>query len=266
MKPSDFFVDSRRFFGALIPGILWVTAIVLITVETHILPLLDYASKANLIGVLSYVGISFAIGSLLQSFSFWLSETIVSLPIFKPAQMNYREKLLEQVGEIIKERTKPAKVHMEGKGVHDFPDLAGEDFTDDDAPKRHYGEWQVFNACKRTVTARSAELATELKEKEAEINLIGTLLPPLLLLILGLWFRLTEISELPVRWLYYPWLFGSICIFLLAIWRLPRRFHILREEEYRICLETFLLIDSGLTESRACNLPSKSGEPRAGGD
>ncbi|MDQ3773836.1 MAG: hypothetical protein M3461_05475 [Pseudomonadota bacterium] len=79
MKPADFFIGSREFFGSLIPGLLWLLAMALLLVNASIHNLLEFAADANWIEALSFIGLSLLIGTLLQHISFNFSRKTLTL-------------------------------------------------------------------------------------------------------------------------------------------------------------------------------------------
>jgi hypothetical protein len=265
MKPSDFFIGSREFFGALIPGLIWLAAAVLIFINVSIHKMLVYASNTNWIGALSFAGLALLVGTLLQSRSFsfsrmvhkflreaeqpnskyprikrFLSNHSVKRYFGEPfAPMSYRSALFEQAEKKIRGNIKSV-----------YPNLKGEHF--DPTDQLYQGERQIFTACKRSVLARSPELGHLLKEKEVEVNLIGTLPLPLFFFALGLLLHSRDISELPLRVNHLSWLwsFGIVAVALVAVIHLLLRFHALRKEEVRMCLESFFLIGYGMAENR----------------
>jgi hypothetical protein len=277
MKPSDFFIGSREFFGALIPGLIWLAAIVLIVVDASIHRLLIHAANANWIGVLSFTGLALLIGTLFQYRSFNISRQIhrffreaeqpnsnyprtsrflnsrfVKRYFGEPlAPMAYRAALLKQAEEKIRERIQNV-----------YPNLEGQHFDLKD--QLYQGERQVFTACKRSVLARSPELGRALKEKEAEINLIGTLPLPLFFFTIGLLLHRNDISQLPLKFKGQLWLWsiGISVAAVIAIAHLLLRFHALRKEEVRVCVESFFLVEYGLAENRTSIQPAASGEER----
>lgn len=264
MKPSDFFIGSREFFGALIPGLIWLAAFVLIFIDKSIYGVLIYASSTNWVGALSFAGLALLLGTLLQSRAFSFARRVhrflreVEQPDSKyprisrflgnrflerylledSASMCHRRGLIEQAQSRI-------RGHMKGA----YQSLNGEKM--DLADQLYQGERQIFTACKRSVLARSPELGRLLKEKEAEVNLIGTLPLPLLFLTLGLLLHSRDISELPLRFnhLSLLWDFAIGVFAVVAITYLLLRFHASRKEEVRMCLESFLLIECALAES-----------------
>ena len=270
MKPSDFFIGSREFFGALIPGLIWLAAAVLIFINESIHKMLIYASSTNWIGALSFAGLALLVGTLLQSLSFnfsrmvhrflreaeqpnskypkinrFLSNRFIKRYVGEPfAPMSYRSALLKQ-----------AEKKIRGDVKSTYPNLKGEHF--DPTDQLYQGERQVFTACKRSVLTRSPELGRLLKEKEVEVNLIGTLPLPLFFFALGLLLHSTDISELPLRVNHLSWLWslGIVAVALVAVTHLLLRFHALRKEEVRMCLETFFLIEYGMAESRKPDEP-----------
>lgn len=289
MKPADFFIGSREFFGSLIPGLLWLIAIVLLLVNASIQNLLEFAVDANWIEPLSFIGLSLLIGTLLRHISFnfsrrvhkflreaeqphsrypkisrFLNSRIVKRFIGESlAPMPYRTALLTKAERMINERLQDAYPNLKSSPsdppdqLQDaYPRLEGVHF--DPADRLYQGERQVFTACKRSVLARSQELGRALKEKEAEINLIGTLPLPVALLALGLLSHAGDISELMLRMKGQPclWVTGIIVVAVTAFVHLLLRFHALRKEETRVCLETFFLLEYGLAESRKGDQPA----------
>lgn len=196
MKPADFFIGSREFFGSLIPGLLWLIAIVFLLVNASMQKLLELAADANWIGVLLFIGLSLLIGTLLQRISFnfarrvhkflreaeqpnsrypkisrFLNSRIVKRFIGESlAPMPYRTALLTRAERMINERLQEAYPNLK-RNLSDpadqlqdaYPSLEGVHF--DPADRLYQGERQVFTACKRSVLARSQELGRALKEQ-----------------------------------------------------------------------------------------------------
>lgn len=116
-----------------------------------------------------------------------------------------------------------------------------------DAADRYYqGERQIFSLCKRSLLSRSPELGKLLSEKEAEINLVGMLPLPLVFLTVALAVRSGNGEQLPLRGSHGIWTVGILFFGIVFVIHLLLRFHQLRKEEFRMCLESFLLVESGL--------------------
>jgi hypothetical protein len=264
MKPSDFFIGSREFFGALIPGLIWLIAAVLIFVDQSIPKLLVYASSTNWIGALSFAGLALLIGTLLQSTSFSLSRAVhrflreAEQPNSRFRRMNHflnyrliRRYLGETISPMSHHTALLAEVEKKLQRDTTSPYLNIKSEKVDTKDQLYKGERQVFTACKRSVLARSSELGRLLKEKEVEVNLIGTLPLPLLFFALGFLLHSADVSLLPLRFNQVSWLWnvGVAVVTLIIVAHLLLRFHDLRKQEVRMCLESFLLIEFGLAES-----------------
>lgn len=128
----------------------------------------------------------------------------------------------------------------------------------DPADRYYQGERQIFSLCKRSLLSRSPELGKLLSEKEAEINLVGMLPLPLVFLTAALVLRSGDIGQLPLTGSRGIWTGGILFFGILLVIHLLLRFHQLRKEEFRMCLESFLLVESGLAGS----IGASSGEDK----
>jgi hypothetical protein len=88
-----------------------------------------------------------------------------------------------------------------------------------------------------------------LSEKEAEINLVGMLPLPLTFLTAALALRADDVEQLPLEGSPGIWIGGILSCGVVLVIHLLLRFHQLRKEEFRMCLESFLLLESGLAGS-----------------
>jgi hypothetical protein len=304
MKPSDFFLGSRQFFGFLIPGVLWVTSIVLLLSKTRISDLLEFLADIKLAEALSFLASALVVGMLTQDRSFgfarWVSRKITNYEKKLQKQLHSRGiggSTLRAVDPALSSDTKIGRIiwlriqqlfarigrrlgrwRIVITGEHLAPvryraalgrqaaQMIRERFVGARVPPRlyfdsedkHYqGERQIFTICKRSVLARSLELGRILKEKEDEVNLVGMLPLPLIFLSTTLFLRAHHISNLPVVGNTLQWRWGLAITSPLLIVYLLIRFHHLRKEEFRVCLESFLLVESGLAKD------SKAGDPTA---
>ena len=119
----------------------------------------------------------------------------------------------------------------------------------DPADRYYQGERQIFSLCKRSLLSRSPELGQLLSEKEAEINLVGMLPLPLIFLTVALVLRRSDVEHLPLEGSRNFWTWGILFFGIVLVIQLLLRFHQLRKEEFRMCLESFLLVESGLAGS-----------------
>jgi hypothetical protein len=316
MKPTDFFVGSRQFFGFLIPGVVWLGSILLILVNTPLRELLTYAAAANWIGALSFLALAFVIGILTQDRSFGFSRSVSRrLTEYERRNDKQRHSLrirgkithadeadqnaaavsaeslpADGIGEtyrlgtnqkqneikhgarsrgskpncmrrwLLSERLAPRRYRAALS--REVADLLRRRFTGvrvpprlyfDPADRHYQGERQIFTICKRSMLSRSPELGRLLREKEDEINLVGMLPLPLAFLVVGLLMHVSDIRKLPVRGGPACWAIGLIIFGAAVIIHLLFRFHRLRKEEFRMCLESFLLVESGLAEGLAAS-------------
>src|SRR5437870_272916 len=77
MKPSELYLGARRFFGALIPGCIWVTAVGLCIVATPLSKFVDWG-HVGAIQVSMFLGISYLVGVVLQPVSFHTATSVAS--------------------------------------------------------------------------------------------------------------------------------------------------------------------------------------------
>lgn len=237
--------------------------------------MLIYAGTTNWVGALSFAAIALLIGTLLHYSSFNLARQVhkffreVEQPTSKHPRirrlLNYtfiRRFFGENLAPIPYRHAllKQAEGKIRGNIESAYPNLEGKYF--DPIDQLYQGEREVFTACKRSILARSSELGRTLKEKESEINLIGSLPLPLFFFSFGLLLHVKDVSELPLRAKGNTWVWGvGIFVFAVgAITHLLLRFHALRKEEVRVCVETFFLIEHGLAESPKDNQPEAINE------
>jgi hypothetical protein len=73
VKPSDFFVHSRQFFGFLIPGAMWVSAAFLVHDRR---PDEWVGDGLSVVRAISFLGLSYVVGIIMQTVLFWIKEQL----------------------------------------------------------------------------------------------------------------------------------------------------------------------------------------------
>jgi hypothetical protein len=252
MKPSDFFITSRQLFGLLIPGTVWVSALVLILVKTDVLRLMNYVGEANLAGCLGFLLVAFILGTILQYPSFALTaycaakwgrfrNWIGSDPNYPDTQAHRKK-----VRDVIWAKYGNLQKWEALWGVQPPQVLA------DEQKSQH----EVFALCKRSILSRAPAMARRLLDHEDEINLLGMLPLPTTLFAVALLLHVQEVGSLGLRGPHWLWYLGLFLAWGVLIVYLVRRFYYERAEEYRSAYIIFLLIERGLVKDAGGERPA----------
>ena len=158
---SDFFLRGRQFFGFLIPGIIWAAAGALLFFRTVAFPFRDNPKWPNtaLFLMLSYL-IGFALNRLSFSFVRGLSLKLQD----KAATVRIRRRLMDLRARVRKQ----LRANYIGQPGFVLP------------PKNRLAAF-----CKRFIREKTAVLGKDLDSYEEEINFVGMLPLPMLVLVVA---------------------------------------------------------------------------------
>lgn len=222
---SDFYVGSRQLFGFVVPGLVWLSSIILVVTRADPISLM---LDVSLLEVALFLAASLLVGTAIETVSFkvgvnlsaWLHRARVSND---PHQTDYlpsdvNPQLVQRVRRVIQDR------------------------YGDDAYVSELDDRQLSQFCRRFVLEKSNQLRRRVTEYEAEINLLAMLVLPLLVFVLAwTWNSWVALDNLDVLQRLTRWVAGVLAIFALEILLLAR-LHPLRREEAEAWYEMFLLI------------------------
>lgn len=275
MTPSEFFIGARRFFGALVPGLLWAATAVLLVSAHPIAALLDL-EKVTTVQVVAFLAAGFLLGTALHEPAFRLAAGVAfSLPLFNDGDVarwgwerrswnqKYAKRLRRKVKDVVAADYPAfhASVSDQAPNAWSGPDhlvntrgstIQGDSPTQNASPDsvdsaeqadaRRREEALLFEFCKGTVIDRSERLAKELSDKESEIHLVGTLPLPLLLLTGALFPRVPELSAFHLRGSPYVWRWGMLALGVGITTLLLGTLRNMIEDERRSGFEMFLVL------------------------
>ncbi len=249
MNPFRQFLGIRHFFGALVPGCVWIAAVVILLAGKGSLVSAARGISASDLTIL--LGIGFLAGFVLQSFSFRVGTALASSPVLKKKPFNvlrwghgnteyysnYATTVRQKAEAALKEESQVAFQIPEEvkKGIGKTGDGKGKKQNDPDL---------TFLFCKRTIVERSARLADELEGIEADINLLATLPLPLAFFTLALAYRAFMSWQPAVLCLLVLLLgFALICLALVQL-------QDMQEGEKTVCFEIFLVLADAPSDQR----------------
>ena len=239
MKPAELFLDVRRFFGALVPGCIWTTAIGLLIWADSLDELLRWREWTGIV-VASYLGISFLVGFVVQPVSFGVATWVASSPLLDNRVVSRLRWGRDRWSvEVVKSasRVATAVIAEHYPGVAEA--LAGNGSEDHDGRR----EGVVFELCKRIVLERSDRLGKKLEDYEAEINLLGSVPLPLSILTVAFFLRAHQFADVHFSGtaLTWSWLVPIVCLAIVcvALFTLGES----RAAEKRVCFEAFLALE-----------------------
>lgn len=284
MRPSEFFIGPRGFFGALVPGSVWVVAALLLLSERSLPVVLEAAQNAGVIQVLSFLTAGFVAGLMFRNLSFFLAirmamrlrklkvlvwETAERNRSYANALRNRTKKVVEltrpEIKRVItvdqefildKEVPRSAQDHrsilerftsvFDGFNKQKRAQIRAE--REVEFHKRQQ-EALLFEFCKAEIAERSERFSRLLEEKEGEIILVAGLLLPLVALDLALLLRSAEIPLLPVRFDAPTWcgilIVSGIGLFTLMLYTLLD----MHESVRRGCFEMYLLLNDAASDN-----------------
>lgn len=241
MKPSDFFLTSRHAFGFLIPGVILLIALALIFSDPPLTNLLHQAYETNIVAALSFLGVGFLLGILIQDPSIRLSKRLSEYwhrCIARKGESRWVSFMGKILGEprpdLIRSRDElEAQIHEQFRSLYPLSIYHS----------KLHGR-ALFVHCKRVLAEKTDFSGKRLLEQEAEINLFGLLPLPLFVLGVGLLVRVEQLPALGLRWATSAWIWGVIIVVVTALLEamLIYRLEPMRKEEEISALELFILL------------------------
>jgi hypothetical protein len=228
MKPSDFYLSSRQLFGFLVPGLAWVLdAVVFLDRDACHSPLIYAALNPGAVPVLFLLAAGVVTGMLFQWISFWISEQIELRLRRERRGSRPQQRLAEMETRILRAlQTRRDQMGPLWDLVMDTRD----------------GNWARFVVCKNSVISRAPELSRRLLDLENEINLVGMLALPIVVLAVALWWHPFCFGTAVDKFVL-PEFLGAFSVYLFWI------FYQLRLVERKDCYEAFLLLEGKLAEN-----------------
>lgn len=261
MKPSDFYIASRAFFGYVIPGAIVIAAGTLLWGYNPISLLASISATSIIILLIVSFFLGSAIIDLTFPFAFWIGERVVKFWQFKEQLLAWgtssqRMRVIprtfhEQVIKILEAKYKDEYVMYL---INDYKDHVLKYYPPSEAQSSatqavvdEYHRNLVYNdrlgpILVRLTIGKSTYLDNKITEIRDEINLAGGVVIPLFLLV--------------ISWVFHSWWYGnqvgafanyrlvtaSCVILVLIALSFARRMYSLTLSERRLWLELFMLV------------------------
>lgn len=219
MKPSDFLIRGRQFFGFLIPGVMWVAWVSLLVFKINPLKFVEEKDGNAFIRTGMIIAVGYIAGFILQTLIFSLvdwGKSKIGIP-------KTVKSLSEQVEEILITKLPDNEIKNKTK----------KDMSEDE------NNWRVHpdhlpEFCKFYVLEHSKELKHMVLEKEDDINfLVANFIPAPMLI-----FALLVFNERPQHEINI----AAVFIFILGYVWYRRLKHYLKKEKEE-WFELFLLLE-----------------------
>ena len=239
VKPGDFYVRSRQFFGFLLPGTLWLAAAGLALSTQTIAGLLTAFANMSAIGAVLFLAFAFAIGLVTQR-TFDLTYAISRFITKRVPSLARRDKTdaLSDRGFYIARET----IRAMGREPTDDGKRALQSIAEAEIAAGLWAERRAhFLICKSFLIARQSALVARMMEAEDEISLVGMLPMPFAACMVGLWLRAPELAAMGLRGSLWGWRIGLPAALIAGEYMLFRLFRHLRRHETRDGFRSFVV-------------------------
>jgi hypothetical protein len=225
-RPS---LPLRQFFGFLLPGLVWLAAAAAFVIpHAPLAEIASHVARATIVASAVVSAIAFLLGVATQGVSYAAAKLVADvLDRISKRQDGYEQELFQAAANRLADVAKK------------------EGFLADGERKKlpEYRQWrEVFLRAKWFVLIRAPVLGRRLLEVETEINIVGMVLLPTVVLGAVLLYR-THQGVVPVDGVFEPgqWTGGLFAALIVALLSLGSAFREARRQEARIVLQTFLL-------------------------
>lgn len=243
MKPLDFYIGARQWFGFVVPGAVWLAAAILLFTNPGLSWYLNRMRDARVIEILVFFGIATVVGMLMHRISYSVAKRSLNFRILGKSDWTLRRRICRLFSESL--------YALEGRCPRRRAAVEHRRGTND----RCRSAW---NACKHVVLIDAPVLGHKLLESEHEINLLVGLPLPVSLLACALCLRADELKSVGVGLAAWDgpstaplWLCRGAIVGLTVLlwWRSIAKYAALRRHEVIDSFEYFLIVQD-LSEAK----------------